>query len=212
MYQSQKELRYTAGLETKKEISEERLRTIAWDVDDVLNDLMRLWLKYWVKKHPKCRIKYNDIKVNPPHRIFGITLEQYRKSLDEFKKSGAYDRMAPRPEVMKWFRKYGKNFRHIALSAVSLSSASYSAGWVMKHFGKWIRTYHFVPSKRKGEKIPLYDKDKAAYLKRLSAADIIVEDNEQNIKLAKRIGIKGILIPRPWNGGKGNIEKIIHNI
>lgn len=198
------------------------MKTIAWDVDDVLNDFMRLWLKYWISKHPKCRVKYGDLKNNPPHKIFGIKLEQYRKSLDEFRKSGAYDKMAPRTEVIKWFKKYGKNFRHIALSAVSLSSAPYSAGWVMKHFGKWIRTYHFVPSKRKGEKIPEYDTDKAGYLKRLSKVypapssgarvNIIVEDSEENIRSAKRIGVKGILVSRPWNRGKGRIENIIHNV
>ena len=44
--------------------------TIAWDVDDVLNDLMRHWFKStWKTTHPECKVIYEDLSENPPRQI-----------------------------------------------------------------------------------------------------------------------------------------------
>ena len=49
--------------------------TLAWDVDDVLNDLMQVWLEEaWLPAHPECNVTYRDLTSNPPHR------EIWRKS------------------------------------------------------------------------------------------------------------------------------------
>ena len=42
--------------------------TIAWDVDDVLNDLMGAWLKdAWLPAHPECTLAYDDL--HPTRRM-----------------------------------------------------------------------------------------------------------------------------------------------
>ncbi|MBF0329405.1 MAG: hypothetical protein HQL10_09635, partial [Nitrospirae bacterium] len=65
--------------------------------------------------------------------------------------------------------------------------------------GRWIRTFHFVPSKREGQSIPDYDSDKSAFLKWISKVDIFVDDSPVNINATEGLGIRNILWPRPWN-------------
>jgi len=35
--------------------------TIAWDVDDVLNECMDIWFENWRRKHPHLNLKYEDL-------------------------------------------------------------------------------------------------------------------------------------------------------
>ena len=186
------------------------MKTIAWDIDDVLNDLMRIWFEQkWLADHPDSKIRYEDITENPPHRLLNTTLENYLRSLDEFRLSSMYQKMLPVEEVMNWFTKNGNNFRHIALTAVPLNAASASAQWVFRHFGSWIRTFHFVPSKREGQKIPDYDNDKGNFLKWIQKVDVIVDDSPVNIQTAKNAGVKGVVIPRPWNHSKTTVMQTL---
>lgn len=186
------------------------IKTIAWDVDDVLNDLMQMWFEQKrVKANSECRLRYEELIENPPHRLLGFHLNDYLNSLDEFRLLPLYQQISPVKEIMEWFVKYGDNFRHIALTAVPLVAAPASAQWVFKHFGRWIRTFHFVPSKRDEEKIPEYDIDKGAFLKWMQQINVIVDDSPANIRAAESIGIKGILWPRPWNESKLTIQETL---
>lgn len=175
--------------------------TIAWDIDDVLNDLMRCWFKEkWLPVHQECKKTYEDLKENPPHKVLGASLHEYLKSLDEYRLSEQYPQMRPVQDIMEWFLQFGRNFRHIALTAVPITASPISAQWVIKNFGRWIRTFHFVPSKRSQEDIPEYERDKADFLQWFGKVDVLIDDNPENIKSAERVGIKGILVPQPWNG------------
>ncbi|QWR78702.1 hypothetical protein [Candidatus Magnetomonas plexicatena] len=175
------------------------MKTIVWDNDDVLNDLMYQWFNQkWLPENHNCLLCYEELTENPPHRILGVTLREYLQSLDEFRLSQKYQAMEPVGEVMEWFKRHGEGFRHIALTATSFASAHVSASWVIKHYGKWIRTFHFIPAMRADERHPVYDTDKAAFLKWLDKADALVDDSKTNI--ADCIGVNGILFPRPWNG------------
>jgi hypothetical protein len=186
------------------------LKTIAWDIDDVLNDLMLMWFgQKWIKDHRECRLRYEELTENPPHGLLGVDINDYLSSLDEYRLSGLYQQMLPVKEVMDWFVKYGNKFRHIALTAVPLVASSASAQWVFKYYGAWIRTFHFVPSRREGQEIPEYEKDKGDFLKWISKVDLLVDDNKSNIVSAENAGCKGILIPRPWNESKIPIEKTL---
>jgi len=177
--------------------------TIVWDVDDVLNDLMQSWFeRHWLKLHPECLKCYKDITKNPPHQILGVSLGDYLDSLDCFRMSGAFKKLSPINEVLEWFKLYGENFRHIALTAVPLCAAPISSEWILRYFGRWIRFFSFVPSDREQEKIPLYDKTKKELLIWLGKGDIFVDDNMENIKAAESLGMQSILIPQPWNNSK----------
>jgi len=174
--------------------------TIAWDVDDVLNDLMRSWLvRGWVPKHPGCILSFEQITQNTPERILNCTREEYQESLDNFRLSGEYLDLEPDRQLLSWFKQYGHQVRHIALTAVPLKAAHISAGWVMNNFGQWIRSFNFIPSLREGEQVPEYDLTKADYLKRAGNIDILVEDSPVNIAQAQVVGIKGLLLKKPWN-------------
>jgi len=187
--------------------------TIAWDVDDVLNDLMYCWFKQqWLPEHSDCKIKYNDIIENPPHDILGISLEGYLMSLDAFRCSALFQKMTPVAEIYDLFAKYGRETRNVALTAVPLCGASNSAAWVFRHYGEWIRTFHFVPSKRRNENIAKFDLTKKDFLSWIEKVDIIVDDNEKNIALAGEVGVKGVLIPRPWDNSELSLENTLDSL
>ncbi|MGO9013536.1 MAG: hypothetical protein ACLQF0_01025 [Dissulfurispiraceae bacterium] len=175
-----------------------------------MNDLMQSWFELkWLKDHPECKIKYEELAENPPHRILGVDVHSYLESLDEFRLSPLYLEMRPVEEVMEWFNKNGNSFRHVALTAVPLIAAPVSAHWVFKHFGPWIRTFHFIPSRRKGQCIQEYDSDKGAFLKWIEKADVFLDDNPANIQAAESSGVMGIIIPRPWNKATAQRAKSI---
>ena len=187
--------------------------TIAWDVDDVLNDLMRIWFEErWLKDHPGCAIRYDDITENPPHRLLGVSMAEYLRSLDEFRLSEGFQKMPPLPDIKEWFLRYGAFSRHIAVTATPLAAAPASSAWVMRHFGEWIRTFHFIPSKRNGQNIPEYDESKADFLKWFNRADVLVDDNEGNLEGAERLGFRCVLIPRPWNREKKGLTEALSSL
>ena len=98
--------------------------TIAWDVDDVLNDLMREWFEAeWKAEHPKCNVAYEDLSENPPHHILEVSKEHYLESLDAFRADSCYNQMIPVHPVKEWFIHHGQKFRHVALTAVPFFAA-----------------------------------------------------------------------------------------
>ncbi len=191
------------------------MRTIVWDVDDVLNDLMKLWFeKAWLSEHPECHLTYKSISENPPHKLLSVSLNDYLDSLDKFRfiLSQGVIKMDPIPAVVEWFQIHGYKFRHIALTSVPIQFAPFSASWVLKHFGHWIRSFHFVPSRRANEKVFSYDSDKADYLKWWGKADLFIDDNPSNVEAVNKIGIHNILMPRPWNKNTMSISDTLNSI
>lgn len=176
------------------------MKTIVWDVDDVLNNLMQTWFEHWwVPHHLDCPIGYDQISENPPHELLGVSKSEYLASLDEFRLSQIAKEMTPVPEILTWFRQYGNRFRHIALTATPLRAAPASAEWVIHHFGQWIRSFHLVPSLREADQIPVYDQSKEGFLRWWGKGDILVDDSPLNVGVAQALGIQAVLIPRPWN-------------
>ena len=187
--------------------------TLAWDVDDVLNELMRTWLEVWWRpQHSGCMLNYEDIRENPPHQLLGVKLDEYLQSLDDYRLSGLYEQMQPNPEMLEWFEKHGSSFRHIAVTSVPRVAAPVSASWVIRHFGDWIRTYHFIPSPRSAEILPKYDATKTDYLRWLNLVDILIDDNKQNVTGLKTTSIQYFLVSRPWNSSLLKMEDLLRNL
>lgn len=181
-------------------------------MDDVLNDLMKVWFQKFRKEHPSCSTLYTDLTVNPPHSILQIGLNEYIQSLDLFRRSQAYRGMVPVPEVKEWFAQNGSRYHHCALTAVPRHAASISAAWVIEHFGEWIRSFHFVPSKRQGETIAPYDRNKKEFLKRHAGFDLFVDDNAENVSAARESGLNTLLFPRPWNNSDISIDGLLTQV
>jgi uncharacterized HAD superfamily protein len=181
--------------------------TFAWDIDDTLNDLTREWLRDYSAVKAADH-SFSDLKENPPHRILGISKNEYLQSLDAFRLSPRYAELKPAGAIMDWLNSYGHRARHIALTAVPLCAAHISSQWVIKHFGKWIRTYAFIPSAR-SEIIPAYDESKKNFIAWIDRVDVLIEDNEQNAGDAADLGVKSFLIKKPWNNSKLSVEEVL---
>jgi hypothetical protein len=176
------------------------MKTIVWDVDDVLNNLMKDWFEnHWLPGHPGTAISYEEITENPPHRLLGISVNEYLNSLDEFRLSESGRNLEPVKEVVQWFKEHGRNFRHVALTATPLKAAPLSSFWVMSHFGTWIRSYNIVPSAREEQGNPLYDQGKDEFLRWWNKGDILVDDNPSVVGMIEESEMKVVLMPRPWN-------------
>jgi hypothetical protein len=188
------------------------VKTIVWDVDDVLNDLMRAWFdSWWRPAHPDCSLSYHQLSENPPHRILGISLEEYLESLDAFRLTSLIS-LEPVPDVFHWFQIHGPKFRHVVLTAIPLHFADLAAAWILKHYGTWIRSFNLIPSPRNGEAIPIYDQTKKDFLCWWGKTDILVDDSSLNIQAAGELGLETILMPRPWNSSDLSIADALYRL
>lgn len=175
------------------------MKTIVWDIDDVLNSLMKDWFEQkWLIENSGSLLIYNDIVQNPPHEVLKISFDDYKSSLDVFRTQ--YGKLLkPVPEIISWFKDYGSNYRHIALTAVPIPLSPTSAEWIFTHFGNWIRSFNIVPSRRETDPPFEYYSTKKEFLESFGKVDLLIDDNVFNIEGAKELGIKTILFPQPWN-------------
>lgn len=186
--------------------------TIAWDVDDVLNDLGRAWVeRRFPIDFPGRAARYEDLVANPPHEALGVPRAAYLASLDAFR-AEAQEALAPAPEVLAWLRERGENHRHIAITATPLANAHRSASWVVRHFGAWIRTFSFVPSPRDDRPVPVYDATKLEMLAPHAGRVVLVDDTPKNLEGAAERGVRGVLVPRPWNARSGGIDDALADL
>jgi hypothetical protein len=189
------------------------MKTVIWDVDDVLNDLMRAWFEeYATLSGADSHVTYDRLTSNPPHELLGISRMEYLESLDKFRLSGMAEKMKPVAEISEWFCHYGHSCHNVALTAAPLSASPVSAEWVMRNFGRWIRSFNVVPSPRHGIETAQYHGDKSDFLGWWGKADILVDDSEENIAGAVSLGIRAVLFPRPWNRSVLTIKETLEVI
>ena len=185
------------------------MHLIVWDIDDVLNDLMRVWLEqYWRPCHPECLVKFEQLLQNPPHRALGVSEREYLASLDEFRWSEMAKTMPPNSFIQAWFKTRGSRYRHMALTARPLAALPIAAEWMFRHFGGYIRTMSAVPS-RLGSDLPTYDLTKGEFLSWAAAAAVLVDDSETNVKEAAKRGVKGVVFPQPWNQSRLSVAETL---
>ncbi len=186
--------------------------TLVWDIDDVLNDLMRAWFtEEWLPGHPECRLTYADLSENPPHRVMGIAKQEYLASIDRFRLSEKGRALQPNRSILEWFRIHGAKFRHMALTARPMDSVPYVAEWLFRHFGDYLRNFGVVPT-RVGDGVPRYDRDKGEYLRWFGKGDLLIDDNEENVAAARVLGMRSVLYPQPWNHGTGAVDETLRQL
>jgi hypothetical protein len=185
------------------------MRTIVWDVDDVLNNLMEHWLARWRGDHPEASLAYDSVRKNPPHELLSISFETYLESLDQIRAStGAHDGLTPNPFILEWLTLHGHRYRHMALTARPAHTAGPAACWVLGHFGQWIRTVSFVPVRPPPEWRD-YDVRKVEYLQWLNLDAILIDDSATHVMEVKEKGRKALLFPAPWNDSGQSVPELL---
>jgi hypothetical protein len=178
------------------------MKTVVWDVDDVLNELTAEWFRQAWQPTRGTAVRGEALVRNPPHELLGVSLEEYLASLDDFRRT-RYASLAPVPEVIRWFETHGDTARHVAVTAVPSTLAHVSAWWVLRHFGRWITTFACVNARAaRGQAGPMAQ-SKREYLAWLGRGDVLVEDREETLAACADLGVAGVLVPRPWNSGSG---------
>lgn len=189
------------------------MKTIVWDIDDVLNAFTRTWFTgFWLPMHPDCNLEFNDLTENPPHRLLGVEKREYLESLDRFRLSPEADSMPPDLSVQNWFKKCGGDFRHIALTARSRQTVVPAIAWLIRHYGQWFQTFSFVPSEREGEAPGHPDREKRDFLQWLDKADFFIDDNPDHVLAANLLGITSFLVAQPWNGSDLSLMETLNTI
>jgi FMN phosphatase YigB (HAD superfamily) len=185
--------------------------TIAWDVDDVLNDLTRVWFdRVWRPAHPESTVRYEQLTANPPHECLGTTRQEFLRSLDAFRLA-YFDALEPSAAVLAWLARHGADCRHVAFTAAPRRVAPLSAAWVLRHFGDWIRVFAFVPSPRDDDRLPRAG-GKGEALEWLTGIDVLVDDSPVNVAAARAAGRAAVLVPRPWNSARGTVEDALSEL
>lgn len=189
------------------------MKTMVWDLDDVLNDLMRSWFeRCWKPEHAGSSIVYEDLRANPPYTILGMEEQDYLCSLDRFRLSAEAGEMKPDPAVLQWFKDHGAEFRHIVLTARPIKTLAPAVAWLMQHYGEWFQTISFVPSARPDEHPEQADKTKADFLAWLGKADYYIDDLPAQVSNAAYLGIKAFVVAQPWNESKLGLIDILDSI
>jgi FMN phosphatase YigB (HAD superfamily) len=189
------------------------MKTLVWDIDDVLNRLTHDWLEQaWKPAHPECEASYADLLANPPHRALAIPLETFLESLDIFRAGPAGRNLRPVPETLLWFEQHGHRYRHLALTARPLASAPEAAEWVLRHYGRWIRGFGFVPSPRPQDAFPVYHTTKADWLRWIGIGDMLIDDSPSNLAGACEAGLATRLVPQPWNTATGTLNDLLESL
>lgn len=188
------------------------MRTLVWDVDDVLNDLMHQWFFHaWLVEHPDCVLTFDRLTCNPPHTVLGVESSDYLSSMDRFRQTERAHNMSPNPETLAWFRAHGHRFRHIALTSRPLETAPDVAHWVMRHFGDWIRCFGVVPSRPENH-VPRYDQSKGEFLAWLGRGDILIDDSGENIRQAASLGLRTFQPAQPWNNSPLALSAVLQQL
>jgi hypothetical protein len=170
---------------------------IAWDVDDVLNALMRRWLERF-EQESGVSVPYASLRENPPDGLLGLSRAQYLASLDAFRLE-QYASLEPSPRALEWFAEHGDATTHIAVTATPLCAAERTVAWVRRHFGRWIADVRVVPSPRPDDPVPQPPPDKGALLAALGGQFVLVDDSPAQVAHARAHGVRAILYPQPWN-------------
>ena len=182
----------------------------------MLNQLMREWLSFWQRNKqfdPKS-IGTSQLINNPPHRVLGISLEQYLQDLDEFRKSSRGRQLTPHPRVMKWFQEFGHESVHIALTARPSETMANQSAWIYKYFGRWIHSVVSVDPCRSGsehQRQPEFS-SKASFIKWLDKPSILIDDSEDNIRDAREHCLRTFLFPQPWNSSNQTTEDVLDEL
>lgn len=169
---------------------------VAWDVDDVLNDLTHQWANW------------SGVDLNEPHpptgdsatwiSTLGFPQADYLASLDAFR-AESYESLDPNPLVRTLLENWpSPHDTHFALTATPLFAQPIVAEWVMRHYSGWLRGVWFCPSKRPSDPSGTPVVTKGDVLARFCGQTVLIDDSVVNLATVARPA-ETLMYPRPWN-------------
>ena len=175
-----------------------------------MNSLMEAWLQNQWKKEdrPACKVEFSQLSENPPDRILGCARQDYYLSLDRFRNSLRGSQLMPQPEILAWFQLHGSSFDHHVITARPPPTVATAAEWVFRHFGRWVRHFHYTPAARAPG--PLISKGEV--IRRSGGGYAMIDDSlEQLDSAGDSVGLK-ILVPQPWNLQSQDLQECLQQL
>lgn len=190
------------------------LSRIFWDLDDTMNSLMEAWLQNQWKKEdrPACKVEFSQLSENPPDRILGCARQDYYLSLDRFRNSLHGSQLTPRPEILAWFQLHGFSFEHHVITARPPDTVATAAEWAFRHFGRWVRHFHYTPAARTPEKNPGPMITKGEIIRRLGGGYAMIDDSLEQLESAGDSVRLKILVPQPWNHQSKGLRECLQQL
>lgn len=169
---------------------------VAWDIDDVLNDLTLQWASW---------VGLEVWELVPPTgdsatwvSSLGMKPSEYLESLDAYR-NDSYKALEPNPFILQLLSDWpSQDDTHIALTATPLFAQSIVAEWTMRHFGDWFRGVWFCPSQRPADPPGMPATTKGGVLSKFRVRALLIDDSVSNLATIETPNV-GLLYPRPWN-------------
>jgi hypothetical protein len=178
--------------------------TIAWDVDDVLNDLTRSWAESVGLEE-----RFDDgVGGDPASYVtsLGFPPGEYLSSLDEFR-AHRYGSLEPNPLTRLWFMRHGTRCDHVALTRTPLWASALVRAWVLEHFGRWITDVIVTPSRRPTDPTGTRYPSKGDVMASIREPAALVDDTEANLLTAREI-CRVVTFAQPWNSGASQEDSL----
>lgn len=178
--------------------------TIAWDVDDVLNELTRSWAET-----AGLGDRFKDGQGRDPGAYvnsLGFPPSDYLISLDEFR-ANCYGSLEPNSLTHAWFVQHGSRCDHVVVSRTPLKASSIMRAWVLDHFGRWITNVIVTPSWRSTDPSGTLYPSKGDIMQSIRKPAVLVDDTEANLVEARRT-CHVVTFAQPWNSGASQRDSL----
>ena len=174
---------------------------VVWDIDDVLNPLMEVWLEHQ-KSIKRIDGSFSYDSLTDPD--FSQTLKwgrnSFLESLDEFRLQ-FQSKLLPNRMIQNWFENQSKiRVKHVALTATPRVISEISRNWLEVNFGTHITDFFLAPSARDDDGLPRMTKlDFYQQFTSEFKHVIAIDDRPDNLTNAKTAGASTLCWPQPWN-------------
>lgn len=168
--------------------------TIAIDIDDVLADFFPSFISYYNSLH-KTNYAKNQFHTNNWWEIVGGTpAEVIGIAYRDFAYQGKMRHLEVFSGAVAAINKIKKNHKLIIVTGRAKEISRDTDYWLTKHFSGCFNDIHFIRSEILKPEI----ESKYEICKKVGA-NIMIEDDDNNVRHFTEEGIKVILFDQPWN-------------
>ncbi len=166
---------------------------MAWDVDDVLNDLSAAWASHE-------GLDWKSARGGSPKEMassLGIPEDEYLASLDRFRRE-EYRFLSPNPFIRDWLSQAAGSVRSVAITRTPIRTAGQVSRWVFETYGHLIQGYFVALSPRREDPVNTTYESKADVVRRIVGVVALVDDQPANFSDLP-VTCAALEYPRAWN-------------